>query len=243
MGRRELRSHREYSGRERRMSTDKRKRWKPLDSGSAISASPAAAGLPCHRPALASRPAARPRARGRCTAGRLPQPRAGPADPPRRGVGAEAGPEHGEGRAAPLPLRTQARPRKRCRFPAGRRCERRGAPAGGAAPSRPVPPRSGARRGRGAPARELCSLAPGGSVGGGAGRGRCGRKGKCRAPAPTQPHHPPTALRLRGGNLRICLQTCPPPTERKTQAFKVLTLIKARLVKDFTQCGKKFDRA
>lgn len=188
------------------MSTDVRKRWKPLDSGNAISASPAAARLPCPRSALLSRPSARgPSVRGAPPPSCLPQrpqPRAGPADPPRRGVGAEPCPQHGEGRAGPLLLRTHGVAEEALPLPRGAGPHLAGARAGGAlaggcVPSRPAEERGPAGpRGRGAPRSGIVFPVPGQlggwqPVGGGAGRGRCGRKGKRRAPAPTQSHHTP----------------------------------------------------
>lgn len=185
------------------MSTDVRKRWKPLDSGNAISALLAAARLPCHRPVLPSRPAARaPAVRG-CTAepppaalGAPTQPRHSPNTAPRipLAAGWALSPAHSAGRGE-QPLRCcghTACPRQRCRFPVGRRCHLREALAGGAVPSCPVPSRGGA----GSPALGNCVPCPRAAwwvaAGRGAlGRGRCGRKGKRRAPAPTQSHHTP----------------------------------------------------
>lgn len=207
------------------MSTDVRKRWKPLDSGNAISASLAAARLPCHRPC--HRPVLPSRSPG--TALRSPWPRGGRwARPTARG-----------GASSPRALRTHGGAEEALSLPCGTQVP---APGGSGGRCCPVPSRPAERR---EPcSRELCSLCLGSSVGGGgaggAGEGALRRKGKRRAPAPTQSQRTPPP---RCGNSRICLQTCPPPTERKTRAFKVLTLIKARLVKDFTQCRKKFARA
>lgn len=164
------------------MSTDVRKRWKPLDSGNATSVPPAASRLPCHCPAARA-----PRVRDPPPPNRLPQPpqpRAGPAGPPGRG----------EGRAAPLLLWTPGVAEEALSLPRGTQVR---APGGLWSP---VPSHRGAGPGRAEGAGSLGSgivfLVPGQlggwrPGGGGAGRGRCGRKGKRGAPAPTQSHHTP----------------------------------------------------
>lgn len=168
------------------MSTDVRKRWKPLESGNAISALPAAARLPCHRPAARA-----PSVRGSPPPSRLlqrPQPRAGPAAPPGRGVGAEPGPQHGEGRATPPLLRAPGVAEEALSLPHGPQVR---APGGlwRAVLSRPVPPRSGARQGGGGGEPRLgnCAPCPWAAWWVAAGRGRRGegalrQEGKARSP-------------------------------------------------------------
>lgn len=230
MGRRELCSRRECSGRELRRAEDVNRCKKAMEAAGLgkrnqrFARSRQAALSPSLSP---SRPA-------------LPQPRHSPAIP--LAAGWALGPAHSAGRGEQPPCSADTR---RGRGSAVASLWDAGASSGRlrrAVLSRPVPSRPA--EGREPCSRELCSLCLGSSVGGGgaggAGEGALRRKGKRRAPAPTQSQRTPPP---RCGNSRICLQTCPPPTERKTRAFKVLTLIKARLVKDFTQCRKKFARA
>lgn len=192
----------EYSGRELGRAEDVnryKEAMEPLDSGNAISASLAAARLARHRPPCPPAPLHGPRACGAlhrraAAASRSPEP----ALRIPLAAGWALKPAHSTGRGE-QPLRFCGRtagPRQRRRFPAGRRCERRGGSGGRCCPSRPT--ESGARRGRGGGSPGSGIVFPGSGQlggwrpgGGGAGRGRCGRKGKCRAPAPTQSQRTP----------------------------------------------------
>lgn len=207
---------------------------------------------PAPRPAV-SAPGAQPPPAALAAASRAP--RAGPPGPlaPRWTLGPAQRPcSTGRGRAAPLlfwryvAVEEGADPIPAAAFPVR---QARASPCASAAglgravPSRPAAERGSAgRRGRGAPRSGIVFPVSGQLGGWQPVGGRCGRTGRRGAPAPTHPHGPtlPTAPRHGGCNLRLCLQTCPLPIGREAQAFKVLTLIKSWLVKDFTQWRKMF---